>query len=183
MVHLFIDQFRTFVFVDNSRGKGFVLFLADQFVHLTSLMALSLLFAGEPFAGLPGLFPPPPLSPVQARLAMLAFIIVLVWVTPILEVEFLVALLAWRRAADSQRLVPISPSDRVFGGIERLAGLVLIPLHLGLLMPVVFGPRLLWLSRQTRNGSRLDVWAKEGMSLFVTGLIGLMVWATGLLEM
>ena len=182
VVHIFIDQFRTFVFVDNSNGKSFFLFLADQFVHLASLAALSLLFGGEPLAGLPGLLPSLPLTPVQGRLLLLALIIVLVWVTPILEVEFLVALLAWRHTTDTQQLVPITPADRLIGGLERLAALALVPLHLVFLMPVAFGPRLLWLSRHTPHNGRLAVWAKEGMSLLVTGLIGAMVWATGLLE-
>ncbi|MFQ5576839.1 MAG: DUF3307 domain-containing protein [Anaerolineae bacterium] len=176
VVHLAIDQFRTFVFTDNSKGKGFLLLNLDQATHVASLLIISWLATGEA---------PPPMgvvfgqlmAPDNARLALFAVVIVLVWAAPILEVELLVAILSFKTPSNNASVVPINLSDRITGSLERVVGL-----SLGLLAPLAFVPRFWWMMRQNHNNRVLAACVKSGTSLSLLAGAGLLIWMTHLFE-
>ena len=173
-VHLFIDQFRTFVFTDNSNGKSLFFFVVDQIVHLISLMILSWLAVGWTFSSLTPIVSGT-LSPQNTVLLLSCLFIVAVWVAPILEVELAAAIMS-KQAPSSKELVPIRRSDRVLGAFERVVTVALIVLSLGLFIPLVFLPRLYWLLHEDAPPNKIAIYSKMGTS-FVTALaIGLTLW-------
>jgi len=138
--HLFIDQFRTFVFTDTSKGKGLWLFLADQFAHLVLIVILSWLATGWAPADLLILITPAA-SNQQLLMAYLIGLAVLIGVIPVLEVETAVTVLYYS-GTDLNETVRVDFSDRVLGSIERIIGGFLMLIGFGLLSPLVFLPRL-----------------------------------------
>ncbi len=178
LVHLFIDQFRTFVLVDNSRGKGVVFFVLDQFVHVFSLVILSWLIVG---------LPPHPLEMMRNAslsqpdivLLLLCLFVAIVWAAPILEIELVVAVMSYRQSAAGEgqttEIEPIRLPDRMMGAAERLTGAALMMTNLGaIVMPLAFLPRFVWLRRQTTS-NRWLVALKTGVSFLTTLLMGLLL--------
>lgn len=167
-VHLFIDQFRTFVFTDNSNGKSLFFFVTDQIVHVISIMIISWLAVGWQFSSLTPIYSQT-LSPQNTIFLFLCLFILAVWVVPILEVELATAIMSKRSTADKE-LVPIRRSDRVMGALERVLSVILIILSKGLFIPLVFLPRLYWLLHEDSSPNKIATYSKMGTS-FVTALI------------
>ncbi|NIP26448.1 MAG: DUF3307 domain-containing protein, partial [Phycisphaerae bacterium] len=103
-VHLFIDQFRTFIFTDNSNGKSLYLFILDQIVHLISIMVISWLATGWRFSSLSAIYNRT-LSSSDGILLFACLFIIAVWVIPILEVELATAIMS-KKTPDNKNLVP-----------------------------------------------------------------------------
>lgn len=139
--HLFIDQFRTFIFVDNTKGKGLLLLFLDQLAHVVLIMLISWAATGWTFSNLNLLFDPnvPDQYLVMSYLIGLA---ILISMAPVLEVEITVAVWA-AQGQETNQTVKIDTEDRVYGGAERILAVILILLGFGLFAPLVFIPRLL----------------------------------------
>jgi hypothetical protein len=138
--HLFIDQFRTFVFTDTSKGKGLWLLLADQFAHLVLIIIIAWLATGWVSADLL-ILTTPAATNQQLLMAYFVGLAVLVGVVPVLEVEAAVTALYYS-GTDLNETVRVDLSDRLLGGIERTIGGFLMLMGFGLLSPLVFLPRL-----------------------------------------
>lgn len=137
--HLFIDQFRTFILTDNTRGKGLLLLFLDQLAHFILIAALAWLATGWTMADLgPLASDNVDQSRMMVYLIALAFVISVV---PVLEAEITVAVLAML-GTEITHTVKIETADRVFGAIERIAGILLILAGLAWVAPLVFLPRL-----------------------------------------
>jgi len=140
IIHLFIDQFRTFVFTDNSKGKGLLLLILDQLAHVLSLMFIAWAATGWRFSSLNLLLEPA--APNQFRvMAYLIGLAVLISTVPVLEAEITVAVWA-AQGKEINKTVAIETKDRVLGSTERILGLIIILASFGLLLPLVFLPRL-----------------------------------------
>jgi hypothetical protein len=177
-VHLFIDQFRTFVFTDNQKGKGVILFILDQIVHLISIIIISWLATGEELIKLREIFNHT-LPTANAILLLISLIIVIGWVIPILEIELTVAIMSYREPTNTV-LAPIGLSDRILGSLERLASLILIAVGFTPVIPLVFLPRLAWLLTRNRPVNKIATFSKMGTSLTTTILMGFLLWSTNL---
>ena len=138
--HLFIDQFRTFMFTDTSKGKGLWLLLADQFAHLVLIVILAWLATGWTPADLL-ILTTPAATNQQLLMAYLIGLAVLIGVIPVLEVETAVTVLYYS-GTDLNETVRVDLSDRALGSIERIIGGFLMLIGFGLLSPLVFLPRL-----------------------------------------
>jgi hypothetical protein len=140
VIHLFIDQFRTFVFTDNSKGKGLLLLFLDQLAHVLSLMFIAWAATGWTPDTLKFLLLPD--IPNQYRLMVyLTGLAILISTAPILEAEITVAIWAFQ-GREINYTVRIDTEDRVLGSIERIIGSWLILSGLFWLAPLVFIPRL-----------------------------------------
>jgi hypothetical protein len=137
--HLFIDQFRTFVFTDNSKGKGLILLILDQITHFMLIALIAWAATGWTFSDLQVLTHG---AETQFRLmAYLAGLAAMIGVAPVLEAEVTVA--AWAvQGHEVGRTVEIASSDRILGSLERIAAMLLILTGYGLLSPLIFLPRL-----------------------------------------
>jgi hypothetical protein len=146
LIHLFIDQFRTFIFTDNTKGRGLLLLLVDQLAHLISLMVIAWAATGWTPADLAALFSPD--TPNHYRtMAYLTGITILISAAPVLEIENTVAV--W--AAQGQEMgkpLSIDREDRILGSLERIAAVTFILLGLPMLAPLMFAPRLAVLVRR-----------------------------------
>ena len=137
--HLFIDQFRTFIFTDNSKGKGLMLLILDQLAHVLLIALIAWLATGWTLSDLGQLLLP---GAVEARLLVyLICLTTVISVVPVLEVETTVAALAML-GIEITHTVSIDFSDRLLGAIERIVAVALMLVGFGLLAPVVFVPRL-----------------------------------------
>ena len=140
VIHLFIDQFRTFIFVDNTKGKGLVLLFLDQLAHFLSIVFIAWAATGWTFSDLSMLTDPN--APNQYR--MMAYLIglaILISTAPVLEAEITVAVWA-AQGKEVTKTVAIGAKDRILGSLERIIGSIIILASFGLLAPVVFIPRL-----------------------------------------
>ena len=138
--HLFIDQFRTFVFTDNTNGKGLLLLVLDQLAHIALIALLAWAATGWRFSDLQLLLSDS--APDQFRLiAYLSALAILIGVVPILEIEITVAVWA-TQGHQVGYTVGIDTADRVLGSLERVVAMVLILTGYGLVSPLVFLPRL-----------------------------------------
>lgn len=138
--HLFIDQFRTFVFTDNTNGKGLLLLVLDQLAHIALIALLAWAATGWRFSDLELLLTDS--APDQFRLiAYLSALAILIGVVPILEVEITVAVWA-TQGHQVGYTVGIDTADRVLGSLERVVAMVLILTGYGLVSPLIFLPRL-----------------------------------------
>ncbi len=173
LLHLFLDRFRTFVFTDNAKGKGFILLIADQGIHVGSLVLISWMASGTPADAISQILGSS-LSPTNGLLLAFSMFIIAFWVTPILEIEFNVAIMSFRGSANKQ-VVPIKLSDRVMGGVERIISLALFWFSYGVFAPLVFIPRFAWLMKQDQPMNKTAIYAKMGMSLVVTILLGVLL--------
>lgn len=138
--HLFIDQFRTFVFTDNSNGRGLLLLILDQIAHVILIIILAWWATGWTFADLSILFAPAATNQ-QRVMAYLIGLAVLIGVAPVLEVEVATVAMAVR-GDGSSHTIKVDLSDRVLGGLERIVATALILTGYGWFSPLVFLPRL-----------------------------------------
>jgi hypothetical protein len=144
--HLFIDQFRTFVFTDNTNGKGLLLLMLDQIAHVMLIGLLAWAATGWQLTDLRLLFSEN--APNQYRLmAYLSGLAILVGVVPILEVEITVAVWAFQ-GRQVNHTVGIETSDRALGALERIGATFVIVSGYGWIAPLLFGPRLIYLIYQ-----------------------------------
>jgi hypothetical protein len=144
--HLFIDQFRTFVFTDNSKGKGLLLLVLDQIAHVILIVLIAWAATGWTVDTLEIL--PTLNAPNQYRmLAYLIGLFALIGTAPVLEAEITVAVWA-AQGQEVKQTVKIDTSDRVLGAFERISAVLLILIGLGWLAPFIFLPRLSLMIRQ-----------------------------------
>lgn len=144
--HLFIDQFRTFVFVDNSKGKGLLLLILDQVAHVALIVLIAWAATGWTFDTL-GILPTFDAPNQYRMLAYLIGLFALIGTAPVLEAEITVAVWA-AQGQEVKQTVKIDTSDRVLGAFERILALILILVGLGWLAPFIFLPRLALMIRQ-----------------------------------
>ena len=167
--HLFIDQFRTFIFVDNTRGKGLLLLFLDQLAHVILVMLIAWAATGWTFDNLSLLLDPH--APNQYRVMVyLIGLAILISTAPVLEIEITVAVWAAQGQEVNQTL-GIETEDRVLGGLERIAAAVLIIFGFGLLAPFVFLPRLFILIRQGRYEENRTAVTTKILTSFGSALI------------
>lgn len=174
LIHLFIDQFRTFIFTDNTRGKGFLLLVLDQLAHITSLVVIAWAATGWSFADLQLLVTPE--APNEYRMmAYMIGVVALISTVPVLEAEATVAVWA-AQGQEVKQTVKIDTEDRVLGACERILALTLILTGFGLLAPLVFLPRLALMirqgqARQDRTAVTTKVLTSFGSALAVSLLL------------
>jgi hypothetical protein len=167
--HLFIDQFRTFVFIDNSGGKGLFLLILDQIAHVLFIVFLAWLATGWTFSDLHPLITTASTNE-QRMMAYLTGLAILIGVVPVLEVEIAVVILAIQ-GTNLNHTVKVDLSDRVLGSIERTIAVVLILIGYGLIAPLVFLPRLAVMIHQGQaDVNRTTVVTKVVVS-FVSALV------------
>jgi hypothetical protein len=170
--HLFIDQFRTFVFVDNTKGKGLWLLLLDQLAHLILIALLAWWATGWTPSNLTLLISAIESTNQQRLLAYLVGLAVLIGVMPVLEVEIVTTLLYYR-GSDSDGTVKVDMFDRVLGSIERIIATFLILVGYGLLAPLMFIPRLALMIHQGEyKASPTTVITKVIVSLISAVIVG-----------
>lgn len=159
--HLFIDQFRTFIFTDNSKGKGLLLLTLDQLAHIILIILIAWAATGWTFDSLNIL--PAATAPNQYRMmAYLIGIAALISTAPVLEVEVTVAVWA-AQGQEVTKTLGIDTEDRVLGAIERIIAMALILAGFGLIAPLVFIPRL---ARMIYQGQ-----ARESQTAVITKVI------------
>ncbi len=167
--HLFIDQFRTFVFTDNTKGKGLLLLTLDQLAHILLIGAIAWAATGWVPADLAWLFTDS--LPSEYRLmAYLCGVAIMIGVVPVLEAEITVA--AWAaQGHEVNRTVEIASSDRILGSLERITAMTLILTGYGLLAPVIFLPRLALMIYQGQAKANRTAVATKVITSFVTAVI------------
>lgn len=172
--HLFIDQFRTFVFTDNSKGKGLLLLILDQAAHMGLIILIAWAATGWTFDSLAIL--PNPGAPNQYRMmAYLIGVAALISTAPVLEAEITVAVWA-AQGQEVTQTVRIDFEDRLLGGIERIVAVGLILAGYGLLAPLVFIPRLAFMIYQGQvQESRSAVTTKVITSFASAFLVSLLL--------
>jgi len=168
--HLFIDQFRTFMFTDTRKGKGLWLLLADQFAHLVLIVILAWLATGWTPADLL-ILTTPAATNQQLLMANLIGLAVVIGVIPVLEVETAVTVLYYS-GTDLNETVRVDLSDRVLGGTERIIGGFLMLIGFGLLSPLVFLPRLgIMIYQGQAKTNRIPVITKTVVSFLSTLIV------------
>lgn len=173
--HLFIDQFRTFVFTDNSKGKGLLLLILDQIAHVILIFLLSWAAAGWSFSDLHLLLTSDALN--QYRLmAYLIGLATVIGVAPVLEAEVSVAVLA-TQGTEVKQTVAINTVDRLLGGLERTAATLLILIGYGLFVPLVFLPRLaLMIYQGQARDNRTTMITKVATSFATAVIVGFVLY-------
>ncbi|MBE7470801.1 MAG: hypothetical protein DPW09_15330 [Anaerolineae bacterium] len=167
--HLFIDQFRTFVFTDNSKGKGLLLLILDQIAHLILIILIAWAATGWTPADLQLLWTPTALN--QYRLmAYLIGLATVIGVAPVLEAEVSVAVLA-TQGTEIKQTVAINTLDRVLGGLERTIATLLLLLGYGLFTPLVFLPRLALMIYQGQAMTNRTTMITKVVTSFATAII------------
>lgn len=179
IVHLFIDQFRTFVFTDNSKGRGLILLFADQAVHLISIGLIAWIATGWTPTMLAHLFSPD--VPNQYRvMAYLTGLAVLIGTVPVLEVEFTTAVWAVQ-GKEITKPASIDKEDRILGSLERVVAAALIVLGYVWLSPLVFLPRLgVMIYKGQARTDRTAVTTKVLTSLATTLLVSILLYEINL---
>ncbi len=172
--HLFIDQFRTFIFVDNSKGKGILLLFLDQFAHILLIAILAWLATG---------WTPLDLDPLTSLSAadqsrMMVYLIglaILISVAPVLEAEITVAVWA-ALGTEITHTVKIDTADRVLGAAERIAAITILLAGYGLALPLIFIPRFGWMVYQGDLATnKAATWTKVATSLATALIVGLVL--------
>jgi hypothetical protein len=172
--HLFIDQFRTFVFTDNSKGRGLLLLILDQLAHLLLIAGIAWWATGWTFDSLALL--QSPTAPSEYRwLAYLIGLFALIGTAPVLEAEITVAVWA-AQGQEVKQTVKIDTGDRVLGGFERITATLLILSGFGWLAPLAFGPRLALITyqgdvRKNRTAVTTKMVTSFGSALLVSLLL------------
>jgi len=169
VLHLFIDQFRTFIFTDNSRGKGLLLLILDQLAHLLSLMFIAWAATGWVISDLAILFTPKANN--QDRLiAYLIGLAALISAIPIFEAEITVAIWA-AQGKETNQTVRIDTQDRWLGSAERIIAVIFILLGYWFIVPLVFIPRLVIMLRQDPAGEHRTAITTKVLTSFTSALI------------
>jgi hypothetical protein len=167
--HLFIDQFRTFVFTDNSKGKGLLLLVLDQVAHLLLISLIARAATGWTVSDLAFLYTSEALNQYRMTAYLIGLATVL-GVAPVLEAEVAVAILA-TQGTEIKHTVAIESTDRILGGLERIVATALILLGYGLLAPVVFLPRLALMVYQGQAKDNQTMVVTKVVTSFVTAII------------
>lgn len=169
--HLFIDQFRTFIFTDNSKGKGLLLLILDQVAHLMLIAILAWAATGWRVSDLEIILTGN--APVQHQIIVyLIGLAILIGVVPILEAEITTTVWAFQGDNES-RTIAVNTYDRVVGGIERVVALTLILSGYGFVAPLIFLPRLgLMIYQGEAEANQSAVATKVVTSFVATLLVG-----------
>jgi hypothetical protein len=172
--HLFIDQFRTFIFIDNSKGKGLLLLVLDQLAHVMLIWLIAWAATGWTWSSLATL--PSVEAPNQFRLmAYLIGLAALISTAPVLEAEVTVAVWA-AQGQEINHTLRIDTSDRVLGSLERISAMAFILAGFGLLAPLVFLPRLgLMIFQGQGRQNRTQVTTKVLTSLATAVVVSLIL--------
>jgi hypothetical protein len=173
--HLFIDQFRTFIFTDNTKGKGLLLLIADQFAHIILILLIAWAAIGWPFNHLE-------LLATNNQYQLLVYLIgisALIGVTPVLEVEITVAV--WEAQGQKMdKIVAITSTDRILGGLERSIAMLLIALGLSnglaFLAPLIFVPRLILMVKDKTQRDRTAITTKVITSFATAVIVGIILY-------
>jgi len=170
--HLFIDQFRTFVFTDNSKGRGLLLLILDQLAHLCLIALLAWAAVGWKLTDLQLMLADT--APGAYRLMVyLAGLAIMIGVVPVLEAEITVAVWA-AQGREVGHTVEINTTDRVMGSFERVIATILMLLGYYYLAPLIFGPRLALMIRSgTARTNPTAVITKVLTSFAVTMMVSL----------
>ncbi len=169
VLHLFIDQFRTFIFVDNSKGKGLLLLIADQLAHILSLMFIAWVATGWTVGDLAPLFTTEASN--QSRIiAYLIGLAALISAVPVFEAEITVAVWA-AQGKETNQTVRIDAQDRWLGSIERIIAVILVLFGLWFIAPLVFIPRLIIMLRQDPAGEHRTAITTKVITSFTSALI------------
>ena len=173
--HLFIDQFRTFIFTDNTKGKGLLLLFLDQLAHVLLLVALAWLATGWTMSDL---YPLTTVGVNQSRMMVyLISLAIVISVVPVLEAEITVAVLAML-GTEITHTVKIDTSDRFLGALERITAIILILAGYGIVAPLIFIPRLAYMVRQgefssNTAGTITKVVTSFGSTLIVSWILSM----------
>ena len=167
--HLFIDQFRTFVFTDNSKGRGLLLLILDQIAHLVLISLIAWTASGWTFSDLYLLLTPEALNQYRV-MAYLIGLATVIGVAPVLEAEVAVAVLA-TQGTEIKQTVAIDSIDRILGGLERTVATLLILLSYGVFAPLVFLPRLVLMIYQGQARDDRTTMITKVVTSFVTAII------------
>ena len=167
--------FRTFVFIDNSKGKGLLLLILDQLAHVILIVILAWAATGWGLSDLQLLLT----SNASDQHRLLVYLIGLtaaIGIVPVLEAEITVAVWAVQ-GHEIKKTLQIDSSDRVLGGLERIAATALILSGYGLLAPLVFLPRLgLMLYHGQATADRTAVVTKVATSFITTVIIAYLLY-------
>ncbi len=173
--HLFIDQFRTFVFTDNSKGKGLLLLFLDQLTHFTLIALLSWAAGGWNFADL-CLLLTDTASGQYSLMVYLASLAIMIGVVPVLEAEITVSVWA-AQGREINYTVEISRADRIVGSLERIVAAALILTGYGFAAPFVFLPRLALMIYQGKaKANRTAVITKVLTSFATTVIVSILLY-------
>lgn len=174
--HLFIDQFRTFVFTDNTKGKGLLLLLLDQAAHVLLIALIAWAATGWTIADLQILLNTDSAVTQYRMMAYLIALAAMIGVVPVLEAEITVA--AWAaQGHEVKHTVEIDSSDRILGSLERILAMALILMSYGLLAPLVFLPRLaLMIYKGQARADRTAVVAKVMTSFSAAATAGYLLY-------
>jgi hypothetical protein len=173
--HLFIDQFRTFVFIDNSKGKGLILLLLDQLAHVLLIALIAWAGADWTPADLGALLTQDTPN-IYRWIAYAIGLATFIGAAPVLEAEVTVAVWAVQ-GQEIKHTLKIERSDRIFGTIERAVATLLIVAGYGLLTPLVFVPRLALMVYQGKAvQNRTAVTTKISTSFAVALIVGLILY-------
>jgi hypothetical protein len=141
LLHLGVDQYRTFR-ARHIRPQFSLLYLFfDQAVHVATIFVIAYAVAGETPSDFWRILTHP--STTEARATVAAILLVfLVWTTAVLEMEAV-------RSISSVRTAPslingIFPIDRLFGATERLVAAMLMLSPYPAFYVVSFIPRMFW---------------------------------------
>lgn len=167
--HLFIDQFRTFVFTDNSKGKGLLLLILDQLAHLILIILIAWAATGWTPADLQQLWMPTALNQYRMMAYLIGFATV-IGVAPVLEAEVSVAVLA-TQGTEIKQTVAINTLDRLIGGSERTIATLLLLLGYGLFTPLVFLPRLALMIYQGQAITNRTTMVTKVITSFATAVV------------
>lgn len=173
--HLFIDQLRTFVFTDNSKGKGLLLLILDQLAHFILIAVIAWAATGWTFSDLYTLLTDEALNQYR-MMAYLIGVATLIGAAPVFEVEVTVAVLA-TQGQETTQTVQIDSADRVLGSLERIIAMGLILLGYSFLAPLVFLPRLaLMIYQGQAKTSGTTVATKVVISFVMALLVALLLY-------
>lgn len=173
IIHLFIDQFRTFVFTNNDKGRGLLLLVLDQLAHLISLIFIAHWATNAPISDLLAIFTQT-LSTENLLFFIFGIVVISFWVMPIVEIEAYVAALSFQGNRD-KKIAPIGLSDRMMGGMERIFGLAVFSIGYGVLAPLFFLPRLFWLVKSDTPNKVTAITVKILTSIFALVLMGILL--------
>lgn len=167
--HLLIDQFRTFVFTDNTKGKGLLLLAMDQLAHFMLIALLAWAATGWNFSDLRLLLTETG-SDQYSLMLYLGGLAIMIGVVPVLEAEITVAVWAVQ-GREIGYTVEISPADRIIGSFERVFATLLILTGYGLIAPLIFLPRLALMIYQGKAKTNPTAVATKVLTSFATTVI------------
>ncbi|NOZ28749.1 MAG: DUF3307 domain-containing protein [Chloroflexi bacterium] len=140
IIHLLIDQYRTFRLKNLSAELSLPYLIFDQTIHLSTIIVIARAGAGEtPSDAWRLLASKPSADVIWIVLTILA--IFLIWTTAVME---LAVLRTFHKAFGISPPSSIVPLDRLFGAAERLIGAAILLTPHPIVYPIVFVPRLYW---------------------------------------